>query len=335
MPSQPRGRLCSALVRQTDGMPGLFPRIEPQQSGLLDLGSGQRIYWEVCGNPDGKPAVVLHGGPGSGCTEGARRVFDPAAYRIVLFDQRGAGRSLPRVGPFTDLSANTTSHLLADMDTLREFLGIERWVVRGVSWGVTLGLVYAQAHADRVVAMVLSSVAMTRPKDIHWLYHEVGRFYPEAWHRFRRGVPEAERDDLVGAYHRLLHDQSELKVRERAAKDWCAWEDAASPMPDGAPNPRYDDPAFRMSFARTVTHYFHHQAWLAESQILNDAGRLAGIPGVLIHGRSDLGGPLDVAWELAQVWPDAELQVVDTGHTGGDAMTAATVEATNRFAILA
>jgi proline iminopeptidase len=315
-------------------MAGPFPRIEPHESGLLEVGDGQQIYWEVCGNPNGKPAVVLHGGPGSGCTTGARRLFDPAAYRIVLFDQRGAGRSRPRVGPYTDLSANTTAHLLSDMEALRDFLGIKRWVIRGVSWGVTLGLVYAQAHPERVVAMVLSSVTMTRPKDIHWLYHETGRFYPEAWHRFRQGVPEAEREDLVGAYHRLLHLEPELDVRERAARDWCAWEDAASPMPDGTPNPRYEDPAFRMTFARIVTHYFHHHAWLGEDQILGNAHRLNGIPGVLIHGRSDLGGPLDVSWELAQVWPDAVLRVVDTGHAGGDAMTAANIEATNRFATL-
>ncbi len=148
-------------------MPGPFPRIEPHESGLLDVGDGQHIYWEVCGNPDGKPGVVLHGGPGSGCTSGDRRLFDPRAYRIVLFDQRGAGRSRPRVRPYSDLSANTTGDLLSNMETLREFLGIERSVIRGVSWGVTLGLVYAQGYPERVVAMVLSSVTMTRPKDIH------------------------------------------------------------------------------------------------------------------------------------------------------------------------
>jgi proline iminopeptidase len=285
----------------------------------------------VRGAPVETLPVVAQQDWGSGCTTGARRLFDPAAYRIVLFDQRGSGRSRPRVGPYTDLSANTTGHLLSDMETLRKFLGIERWVVRGVSWGVTLGLVYAQAHPDRVVAMVLSSVTMTRAKDIHWLYHEVGRYYPEAWHQFRHGVPEEERADLVGAYHRLLHGQPELDVRQRAAKDWCAWEDAASPMPDGKTNPRYDDPAFRMTFARIVTHYFHHQVWLAEDQIINDAHRLEGIPAVLIHGRLDLGSPLDVAWELTQAWPNAELQIVETGHIGGDAMTAATVEATNRY----
>jgi proline iminopeptidase len=236
----------------------------------------------------------------------------------------------------TDLSANTTPHLLGDLERLREHLGIDRWVVRGTSWGVTLGLAYAQLHPDRVVAMVLSSVTLTRPKDIHWLYHEVGRYYPEEWHRFRTGVPQPEQDgDLVSAYYRLVNVQPDVALRERSAREWCAWEDAASPLPDGMPNSRYDDPAFRMTFTRIVTHYFRHRAWLDDDQLLRDACRLAGIPAVLVHGRLDLGGPLDVAWELARVWPDADLQAVDTGHTGGDAMTAATVEATGRFAHLA
>lgn len=302
---------------------------------MLEVGDGQAIYWETSGNPDGLAAVVLHGGPGSGCTAGARRLFDPRLYRIVLFDQRGCGRSRPRVDVDTDLSANTTAHLVADLERLRHHLGIERWLIRGVSWGVTLGLIYAQAHPERVTATVMSSVTMTRPGDIHWLYHEVGRYYLEAWRRFRDGVPAAERDgDLVAAYHRLLNVQPDLDLRRSAAGDWCAWEDAASPMPDATPNFRYDDPAFRITFARIVTHYFHHKAWLAEDQILGDAHRLAGIPAMLIHGRGDLGGPLDVPWLLARNWPDAKLVVVDTGHSGGDAMTAASVDATNRFARL-
>lgn len=312
-----------------------FPPIEPYETGMLDVGDGQGLYWETCGNPAGLPAVVLHGGPGSGCTPGARRLFDPEAYRIILFDQRGCDRSRPRVDATTDLTANTTGHLLADIERLRRHLGVERWVVRGASWGVTLGLAYAELHPGNVVAMVLSSVTLTRPADIHWLYHEAGRFYPEEWHRFRLGVPPADRDgDLVAAYHRLLHEEPDPAVREQAARDWCDWEDAAAPLPGGGPNPRYGDPAFRMTFARIVTHYFHHRAWLAENQLLRDAGRLAGIPAVLVHGRLDLGGPLDAAWELARAWPDAELKVVDTGHSGGDPMTAATVEATSRFARL-
>ncbi len=314
-------------------MLGLFTPIEPYETGMLAVDDGQRLYLEMSGNPTGLTVVNLHGGPGSGCTPSGRRLFDPARYRIVQFDQRGAGRSTPRVDATADLSTNTTAHLVADLELLRGHLGVDQWVLRGVSWGVTLGLAYTQVQPRHVAALVFNSVTMTRPHEIHWLYHEAGRFYPEAWQRFRAGVPEAERDgNLVTAYHQLLNVQPDEAIRQRAADDWCAWEDAASPLPDGGPNRRYEDPAFRMTFARIVTHYFHHNAWLEPDQLLRNAGRLAGIPGVLIHGRLDLGGPLDTAWQLAQAWPDAQLKVVDTGHTGGDQMTAAIVEATNHFA---
>ncbi len=314
-----------------------FPEIEPYESGMLDVGDGQQLYWEACGNPAGKPALVLHGGPGSGCRPYHRRYFNPDAYRIVLFDQRGAGRSTPRVDATTDLSANTTYDLVADIERLREHLGIARWLVWGVSWGVTLGLAYAERHPMRVSEMVLASVTMTRPADIHWLYHETGRFFPEEWERFRAGVPQAERGgDLVAAYYRLLNEQPDIAVRAKAAQDWCDWEDAVQSLEEGwVPNPRYADPAFRMTFARIVTHYFHHRAWLADGQLLREAQRLAGIPGVLIHGRLDLGGPPDTAWQLAHAWPGAELHLVRTGHGGGQDMTACVMEATNRFALRA
>jgi len=313
----------------------MYPPIEPFQEGMLDCGDGQHIYWETCGNPRGKPALVLHGGPGSGCTPGHRRYFDPALYRIVLFDQRGAGRSLPRVDATTNLAANTTQHLIADIERLREHLGIERWLVFGSSWGVTLGLAYAQRHPARVTHMVLAAVTMTRPIDIHWLYHTTGRFFPEAWQRFRNGVPERDRNgDLVSAYYRLLHEQPDLEKREQAARDWCAWEDAVVSLEDDwTPNPRYEDPAFRMTFARIVTHYFHHAAWLEDDQLLRDAHRLIGIPGVLIHGKMDIGGPPDVPWHLAAAWPDAELQLVRAGHSGAE-MSARIIAATDRFAAL-
>ena len=297
---------------------------------MLEVGQAQHVYWETCGNPDGTPAVVLHGGPGSGCTPAHRRYFDPGAYRIVLFDQRGAGRSRPRVDATTDLSTNTTEHLIADLESLRTYLHIDRWIIFGVSWGVTLGLAYAQRFPEFVRAMVLASVTMTRPADIHWLYHEAGRFFPEEWARFRAGVSE---QDLVTGYYRLLHEEPDLARREQAAQDWCTWEDAVLSLEEGwVPNPRYADAAFRMTYARLVTHYFQHHAWLADGQLLRDAHRLAGIPGVLIHGRFDIGGPPDVAWQLANAWPGAELHVVPTGHGGGDAMTARIVEATDRLA---
>jgi proline iminopeptidase len=312
-----------------------FPSIEPFAQDMLEVGDGQRIYWETSGNPDGKPAVVLHGGPGSGSSPERRRLFDPQAYLIVQFDQRGAGRSTPYAGdPATDLSANTTHHLIADMERLREHLGVQRWLVWGGSWGVTLGLVYAERNPERVSELVLASVTMTRPAEVHWLYHEVGRYFPEQWERFRSGVPEDERDgDLVAAYYRLLNESSDLAVRERAARAWCSWEDELLSNEAGwQPNPRYADPAFRMAFARIVTHYFHHHAWLADGQILRDAERLAGIPGVLIHGRFDLGSPADTAWLLARAWPDAELHLVGTGHAGGEEMTTRILKAINQFA---
>jgi proline iminopeptidase len=220
------------------------------------------------------------------------------------------------------------------MERLRRHLGVERWLLWGGSWGVTLALVYAERHPERVSALVLASVTMTRPADVHWLYHEVGRYFPEQWERFRNGVPEAERDgDLVAAYHRLLNESGDRAVRERAARDWCRWEDELLSNEEGwRPNPRFDDPAFRMAFARIVTHYFSHAAWLEDGQILRDAHRLAGIPGVLIHGRFDLGSPADTAWQLARAWPSARLHLVGTGHAGGEEVTRRTLEASNRFA---
>ncbi len=310
-----------------------YPEIEPFDRGMLDVGDGQQVYWEACGDPNGKPAVVLHGGPGSGCTRGLRRYFDPGAYRIVLFDQRGAGRSVPHAGdPTVDLTTNTTPRLIADIELLRAHLGVERWLVFGVSWGATLALAYAARHPQRVTEVVLAPVTMTRPAEIHWLYHGVGRFFPEEWARFRDGVPVGERDgDLVAAYHRLLN-QPDPAVREKAARDWCAWEDAVVSLESGyEPNPRYEDPRFRMAFARIVTHYFHHHAWLEDGILLREAHRLVGIPGILIHGRLDLGSPPATAWELAHAWSDAELHLVGTGHTGGDVMTEHIVAATDRF----
>src|SRR5437870_8592085 len=292
-----------------------FPQIEPYATGMLDVGDERRLYWETCGNPDGRPALVLHGGPGSGCTPGHRRYFDPAAYRIVLFDQRGSGRSRPHASdPTVDLSTNTTQHLLADIELLRAHLGVRRWLVFGGSWGATLGLAYAEQHPERVSEVVLASVTMTRPADIHWLYHGVGRFFPQEWERFRAGVPPAERDgDLVAAYHRLLN-QPDPTVREKAARDWCDWEDALLSLEPGyRHNARYDDPRFRMAFARIVTHYFHHHAWLEDGVLLREAHRLAGIPGVLVHGRLDRGGPALVSWQLAEAWPQAARHLVLTG----------------------
>ncbi|MEV5241122.1 prolyl aminopeptidase [Streptomyces cinnamoneus] len=317
-------------------MTGLYPPLHPYDEGMLDVGDGHLVHWEVCGNPEGKPALVVHGGPGSGCTPGARRYFDPRRYRIVLFDQRGCGRSTPHAGdPAADMRHNTTGHLLDDMERLREHLGVERWLLFGGSWGSTLILAYAERHPERVSEIVVCGVTTTRRSEIDWLYRGVGRFFPEQWERFLAGVPGVGRDgDPVGAYARLMEDP-DPGVRAKAAADWCAWEDAVLSLePDGAPDPYGGRPdAARSAFVRIASHYFAHGAWLEEGALLRDAGRLAGIPGVLIHGRLDLSSPLDTAWDLAQAWPDARLVVVDdAGHKGGASTRARVREALDGFA---
>jgi proline iminopeptidase len=278
-----------------------YPEVEPIERGMLDVGDGQQVYFEVCGGPNGKPAVVLHGGPGSGCTPGLRRYFDPAAYRIVLFDQRGAGRSVPHAGdPTVDLSINTTHHLIADIERLREHLGVERWLVFGGSWGATLALAYAERYPQRVTEIVLASVTMTRPADSLALPRSRSLLPRGVGPLSRRGADRETGDDLVAAYYHLLN-QPDPAVWQKAAQAWCDWEDAVVSLEsDYQPNPRYDDHQFRMAFARIVTHYFHHRAWLEDGILLREAHRLAGIPSVLVHGRLDLGSPAGTAWELAQ-----------------------------------
>ncbi len=295
-------------------MPDLYPQIEPFAHGMLDVGEGHRLYWEVCGNPQGKPAVVLHGGPGSGCTADMRRFFDPARYRVVLFDQRNCGRSTPHASDFsTDLKTNTTQRLVADIETLRAHLKIERWLVFGGSWGVTLGLAYALAHPTRVTQIVLFAIGIQRRSAIRWLYHGAGQFFPDAWARFSAHAGHAP--DLVAAYYRLLND-TDPQVREAAARAWSDWEDAVvSTAPNRKPGARYADPKFRMCFARIVTHYFHHDAWLEDGVLLAEAHRLKDIPGLLVHGGQDMGSPLSGAEDLARAWPGSELTVVgEAGH---------------------
>jgi len=291
---------------------------------LLDVGDGNHVYWEVSGSPDGKPALVVHGGPGSGLGVGNRRYFDPQRYRLIQFDQRGCGRSTPHASdPAADMTVNTTDHLVADMERLREHLGIERWLLYGGSWGSTLILAYAERYPQRVTEVVLLGVTMTRRSEIDWLYRGVGRFFPEEWERFRIGVPATERDgDLVAAYARLM-ENPDPDVRSKAAADWLTWEDAVISLePKGKPK-TYSSrpPAAALAFVRICTHYFSHGAWLEEGELLHNAGRLTGIQAVLMHGRLDLGSPLGTAWELARAWPDAQLVIIDdSGHTGSETM---------------
>jgi proline iminopeptidase len=309
--------------------------IEPYDRGMLDVGDGNRVYWEQCGDPDGKPALVVHGGPGSGCSTGMRRSVDPERYRVVLFDQRGCGRSVPHASdPATDMSVNTTWHLIDDMERLREHLGIERWLLFGGSWGSTLSLAYAERHPERVSEIILVAVTMTRRVDVDWLYRGVGRFFPEEWERFRAYVPEADESDLVGAYARRMEDP-DPEARLRTAQEWTAWEDAVISLEsNGSPGAYSDRPRDALlALVRICAHYFSHAAWLEEGAILRDAGRLAGIPGALIHGRLDLGGPLDTAWLLARAWPDATLHAIeDSGHTGSTTMRDAIAAAADAFA---
>ncbi|MFI5585654.1 prolyl aminopeptidase [Amycolatopsis sp. NPDC051758] len=307
----------------------LFPPIEPYDHGLLNVGDGHHVYWETCGNPGGKPAVVLHGGPGQGCAPGMRRMFDPARYRVVLLDQRGCGRSRPHAAhPVTSLRHNTTDHLVADLERLRERLGIERWLVTGGSWGTTLALVYAERFPHRVSEIVVSAISTTRRSEIDWLYRGAGRFFPEEWAKFSPGA-----EDVVGAYARLMADP-DAAVRHRAAAAWSRWEDVVLSLEPGAPPVRdepLDDAA--LAFVRLTTHYYAHAGWLAEGAVIRDAGRLAGIPGVLIHGRLDLSCPVTTAWELAEAWPGAELLVDDhSGHRASDVKRAWKLAALDRFA---
>ena len=313
----------------------LYPEIAPYEHGMLDVGDGHKVYWETCGNPTGKPALVLHGGPGSGCTPRWRRYFNPDRYRIVLFDQRGCGRSTPHASqPGIDLSTNATHHLIADIELLRRHLGVERWLLLGGSWGTTLALAYAEQHPDRVTEIVLEGIATTTKWEVDWITRGVGAFFPDAWQRLRNGVPEAERTgSLVDAYHRLLM-HPDPSIHEKAARDWCDWEIAIVALhADDKPSPRWENPSFRLGFARLVTHYWRHHAWLEDGALVRDAHRLSQIPGILIHGRMDLCNPLLTPWRLAQHWPGSELIVVDqAGHDAGHPGIADhIVAATDRF----
>lgn len=301
---------------------------------MLGVGDSQQIYWECSGNPDGRPVVHLHGGPGSGCVPQARRYFDPAIYKIVLTDQRGCGRSRPHVQEISDLKVNTTADLVEDLERLRKHLRIERWAILGASWGTTLGLAYAQAFPHRVTAMVLACVTTTSRREVKWITQDVGRIFPEQWERFASvgALDRNPRVSPVDAYAELVFSE-DAAVRELAASEWCLWEDThVSLAPGYAPNQRFEDPAFRLLFTRLVTHYWGHAAFLPDDQLIRNAALLNDTPGVLLHGRYDISSPLETAWRLHRAWQGSVLRSIDDAGHGGGALTESIVEAMNQVA---
>ena len=312
-------------------MMSLYPPLEPSRTYTVPVDTGHSLYVEECGNPDGIPAVFVHGGPGAGCEPYHRRLFDPQRYRIVLFDQRGCGRSVPHAG----LQGNTTQALVADMETIRQQLGIERWLVFGGSWGSTLGLVYAETFPERVLALVLRGIFLCRPRDIRWFYQDGASFLlPDYWQDFLDPVPVQERNNMVSAYYRLLTGENELAMMA-AAKAWSLWEGRASTLlPKAAVVDHFADPSTALSLARIECHYFMHDSFLDENQILAKAGSLADIPGVIVHGRYDVVCPLEQAWALHAAWPGAQLEVIaDAGHSATEpGIVDALVRATDDYA---
>jgi len=322
----------------------LYPPTQPYEQGMLAVGDGNHVYWAASGNPHGVPALLIHGGPGNSSSAGARRYFDPDRYRIIQFDQRGCGRSTPHASdPTTDLRHNTTHHLVADMEMLRRHLRVDRWLLYGLSWGSTLALAYAQRHPDRVRGIVLQAVTTCSRREIDWLYAGVGRYLPDQRARFRAGAGLPDSDtgdasDVLTAYARLM-EHPDAAVRARTANHWWDWELAvlsvelrSSPDPD--PGASTDPPPpDRLALVRICAHYLSHHAWLTDDEVLRGADQLASIPGVLVHGRLDLGGPVETAWRLARAWPGSRLIVVDdAGHLGSDTMLEHVLHAVDGFA---
>jgi proline iminopeptidase len=309
----------------------LYPPIEPYRTGMLAVDDRHTLYFEECGNPDGKPAVFLHGGPGAGCSANMRRFHDPSAYRIILFDQRGSGRSTPHA----DLTDNGTWDLVADIEKLRMHLGLERWQVFGGSWGSTLALAYAQTHPERVTELVLRGIFMLRRWELEWFYQcGAHRLFPEAWQPYRDLIPEAERGDFIAAYHRRLTSPDE-EVRLAAAKAWSVWEGATSTLiPEPASIDSFEDPHFALSFARIENHYFVNKGFFeVDDQLLRDTHKIRHIPGAIVHGRYDVVCPVQNAIDLHAMWPEAKLVISPaSGHAAFEAEnTAALVEATDSF----
>lgn len=310
----------------------LYPEIQPYDSGHLAVSPLHTLYYEQCGNPDGKPVVALHGGPGAGCSPGMRRFFDPDKYRIILFDQRGCGRSTPHA----ELAENTTAHLVSDIEALRRHLGIERWQVFGGSWGSTLALAYAQSHPEPVTELVLRGIFMLRRSELEWFYQGgADQIFPDAWEAYLAAIPKVEHGDLISAYYRRL-TSDDAATRMAAAKAWTTWESSTSFLlqdPDHIAATQVDE--FALAFARIECHYFVHGGFFdVDGQLLRDVDRIRRIPAVIVQGRYDVICPMRSAWDLHRAWPEADLVVVpDVGHSAFEAGTSsALIEATDRFA---
>lgn len=311
----------------------LYPELQPYVQHTLAVDPPHVLHVEECGNPHGIPVLFVHGGPGAGCEDYHRRFFDPERYRIILFDQRGCGRS----SPHASLEGNTTQALVADMERIREHLGIDRWLLFGGSWGSTLSLVYAETHPERVRGLILRGIFMCRAHEIAWFYQQgASRLFPEYWQAYLAPIPAAERDDLVNAFYRRLTGDNEME-RMAAAKAWSLWEGKTSTLrPSEAVVEHFGNPYTALSLARIECHYFVNDSFLEPEQILRDAGRLKGIPGIIVHGRYDVVCPVENAWQLQQAWPDAGLKIIpDAGHSASEPGTVdALVQATIDFSEL-
>lgn len=290
----------------------LYPKIEPFETGHLDVGDGHVIYWERVGTRGAKPAVFLHGGPGGGIAPVHRQLFDPALYDVLLFDQRGCGRSTPHA----ELEANTTWHLVADIERLREMMGVDQWLVFGGSWGSTLALAYSQTHKQRVSELVVRGVYTLTKAELDWYYQfGVSQMFPDKWERFLAPIPPQERGDLMAAYRkRLTGDDKAAQIE--AALAWSTWEgQTITLLPEPETSDKFGEDHFALAFARIENHYFVHGGWLEEGQLLRDAHKLAGIPGLIVHGRYDMPCPATYAWQLSKAWPDAEFFLIEgAGH---------------------
>lgn len=318
-------------ARMPKGWRTLYPAIEPYRTGYLRVSDVHELYFEECGNPNGKPALFLHGGPGAGCNVRARRFFDPDAYRIVLFDQRGCGRSRPHAS----LEDNTTWHLVADIERLREHLGIERWLVFGGSWGSTLALAYAQKHPERVSEIVLRGIFMLTPFELRWFYQEgASALFPDRWERYIAPIPERERDDLIKAFYARL-TSPDRATQVEAARAWSMWEAATSHLHvDEEHVNKWADEDFAIAVARIECHYFVNQGFFdREDRLLLDVDRIRHIPAVIVQGRYDVVCPMQTAWRLHRAWPEADFRIAaDAGHSAFEPGTVhELVSATDRF----